>query len=57
MGDIMVMHSDGLKTHWGKTDFPELEREPASLAARKILNALARENDDATVIVVKRDRQ
>lgn len=52
--NLMVLHSDGLRTHWGWNDFRDLERETASVIAHKLLLALAREEDDATVIVVKR---
>jgi len=51
---IMVIHSDGLRTHWSASDFPELSSQSASAAAETLLQALARDQDDATVIVVKR---
>ena len=50
---IMVMHSDGLRTHWRWDEFPDLTRQSASVAAESLLSALARERDDATVIVVR----
>lgn len=49
----MVMHSDGLITHWRAEDFPQLENESATSSAGAILRALARENDDATVVIVR----
>jgi len=51
---IMVMHSDGLRTHWSWREFPRLPGQSASVAAEELLRTLARANDDATVIVVKR---
>ncbi len=55
-GQILVLHSDGLSTRWQWTDFPELAGESATVIAQRLLRALAKENDDATVMVV-RDRE
>ncbi len=52
-GHLLVLHSDGLRTHWGWKDFPNLAAQPAPALARQFLRLLAREEDDATVIVVK----
>lgn len=50
----LVLHSDGLKSHWQKGDFPGLwEAAPAEIAQR-LLRTLGREQDDATVVVVGR---
>jgi len=53
MESIMVLHSDGLKTHWQWRDFPNFTDLPAAAVAQQLLSKLAREEDDATVIVVK----
>ena len=50
---IMVMQSDGLSSHWRWHDFPEIPDAPASSIAQRLLDRLAKDNDDATVIVVK----
>ena len=52
--NVMVLHSDGLSTHWGWKDFPDLADKPASVAAQTLLRALAKDQDDATVIVVRK---
>jgi anti-sigma regulatory factor (Ser/Thr protein kinase) len=52
-GMVLVMCSDGLRTHWRWDQFPDLPRQDASAAAEGLLRALAREQDDATVIVVR----
>ena len=52
---VMVLHSDGLSTHWRWEELPHLADQPATGIARELLRALARDNDDATVVVV-RDR-
>ena len=50
----MVMHSDGLRTHWGWGEFPNLLRQSASAAAEELLRKLARDQDDATVLVIRK---
>jgi len=50
---IMVIQSDGLRTHWRWDEFPDLPSQSAAAAAESLLRALAREQDDATVIVVR----
>lgn len=50
---VMVMHSDGLATRWQWEDFPDLQDTPATTAAWQLLHRLARDDDDATVLVVK----
>jgi len=50
---ILILHSDGLTTHWEWQDFSKLTGKPASLIAQELLRSLAKENDDATVVVVK----
>lgn len=59
---ILVLHSDGVATHWGWKDFPgwadpqaagTAERSPPAAAmAQELLRAKAKDEDDATVIVV-----
>ncbi|HTU33741.1 MAG TPA: anti-sigma regulatory factor [Candidatus Acidoferrum sp.] len=51
---LLVMHSDGLRTHWQWSDFPGIETEPAQVAASRLMRALAEDNDDATVLAVRR---
>jgi anti-sigma regulatory factor (Ser/Thr protein kinase) len=52
-GNVLVLHSDGVTPHWGLEDFPALANESASVMAQHLLRALAKTNDDATVLVVK----
>jgi anti-sigma regulatory factor (Ser/Thr protein kinase)/serine/threonine protein phosphatase PrpC len=52
-GQIMVLHSDGVRSHWQWEDFPALREASASRAAQRLLDRLARDDDDATVMVVK----
>jgi anti-sigma regulatory factor (Ser/Thr protein kinase)/serine/threonine protein phosphatase PrpC len=50
---VLVMHSDGVSAHWEWGDYPELQDASAASAAQLLLHRLARDNDDATVVVVK----
>jgi anti-sigma regulatory factor (Ser/Thr protein kinase) len=50
---VLVLHSDGIKAEWRWTDFPGLEHEKAQAIARRLFQALARDRDDATVLVMK----
>jgi anti-sigma regulatory factor (Ser/Thr protein kinase)/serine/threonine protein phosphatase PrpC len=53
MGNVMVLHSDGLTTHWRWQDFPDLEGQSAAVIAQRLIQTLAKEEDDATVLVIK----
>ena len=55
---MLVLHSDGVATHWGWKDFPgwghaQAGAPPAAAMAQELLRAKAKDEDDATVIVVK----
>ena len=52
-GSVLVVHSDGLHTHWRCDEFPEDVWESPETAARILLENHAREEDDATVLVVR----
>jgi anti-sigma regulatory factor (Ser/Thr protein kinase) len=50
---VLILHTDGLRTHWQWQDFPGIQQEPAGMIARKLLHSLAVEDDDATVLAVR----
>lgn len=52
-GQIMVFHTDGLSTRWRKKDFSKFENESAKFIALLMLRTLAKNEDDATVVVVR----
>lgn len=51
--NILIIYSDGLRSHWQWKDFIDLEPESSAVIAQKMLHRLSRDNDDATVLVVK----
>jgi anti-sigma regulatory factor (Ser/Thr protein kinase) len=50
---LLVLHSDGLRSHWQWDDFPGIEREPAQAIAARLLRELGTTNDDATILAVR----
>jgi anti-sigma regulatory factor (Ser/Thr protein kinase)/serine/threonine protein phosphatase PrpC len=52
-GSILVMHSDGISSHWKWEDFIHLAGKSATSMAHSFLRTLAKDNDDAAVMVVK----
>lgn len=52
---VLVFHSDGLSTHWTWSDFPELSDQPANIVAQQLLRRLANPQDDATVLIVRKN--
>lgn len=51
--DLLIMHSDGLQAHWNWADFSELHHlEPAIIASR-LLAAVGKIEDDATIIFAR----
>jgi anti-sigma regulatory factor (Ser/Thr protein kinase) len=53
LGNVLILHSDGLRTHWSWNDFPDVAEQPAQSLAQEFLRLLAKKEDDATVIVVR----
>jgi len=52
-GCVLVLHSDGLSTHWRWDDLPDVGRQAAADIARELLRRHAKDSDDATVLVVR----
>ena len=50
---LMVMHSDGISTHWDLGAYPGLAARHASVIAAVLYRDFSRHSDDATVLVVK----
>jgi anti-sigma regulatory factor (Ser/Thr protein kinase) len=50
---ILIIHSDGLNTHWQWDDFRDSARETPGVIAQLLLRKLGKIEDDASVVVVK----
>ena len=52
-GALLILHSDGLTTHWATTDYPGLASRHAGLIAGVLYRDHDRGRDDVTVVVLK----
>jgi serine/threonine protein phosphatase PrpC len=52
-GNILVLLSDGVTTHWRWKDVAHLATVSATVMAQQLLRRFAKDTDDATVVVVK----
>jgi anti-sigma regulatory factor (Ser/Thr protein kinase) len=52
-GSVLVMHSDGLKSHWNPEEYPGLTRRHPGLVSGLLYRDFRRECDDVTVIVAR----
>ncbi len=51
--DLIILHSDGLTTHWKFDDFPGLVTRSSAIIAGMMYKHFKRGKDDATVVVVR----
>jgi anti-sigma regulatory factor (Ser/Thr protein kinase) len=54
-GDLMVLHSDGLSTHWDLRAYPGLTQKTCALMAGVLYRDFGRARDDATSVVVRQN--
>ena len=52
MGQLLIMHSDGLQTRWRLTDYPGLSRRHPAVIAAVLHRDFCRNRDDVTVMVI-----
>ncbi len=52
-GALLILHSDGLATHWTLADYPGLAAKHAGLVAGVVYRDHDRGRDDVTVVVLK----
>ena len=50
-GSLVILHSDGIGTHWNLNDYPGLSMRDPALVAGVIYRDHVRGNDDATILV------
>jgi hypothetical protein len=51
---LLIMHSDGMATHWSLGKYPGLGPRHAGVVAAVLYRDLARGRDDVTVLVVRK---
>jgi anti-sigma regulatory factor (Ser/Thr protein kinase) len=52
-GATLVLHSDGISTHWNLSDYPGLAAHDPAIIAGVVFRDFSRGNDDATIVVAK----
>lgn len=52
-GTTLIMHSDGVATHWKMSQFPGLQAQPPATVAGVLYRDALRGRDDATVLVAR----
>ncbi len=52
-GATLVLHSDGISTHWNLFDYPGLAAHDPAIIAGVVYRDFSRGNDDATIVVAK----
>jgi len=52
-GATLILHSDGIGTHWSLSDYPGLAAHDPAIIAGVVYRDFTRGNDDATIVVAK----
>ena len=50
---LLIIHSDGIRTHWGLHELDDIVREPPAVIARQLLFKYGKPDDDATVVAAR----
>ncbi len=54
--NVLVLHSDGISSHWDWQDIPGWMAKPVAAMAQELLSARGKAEDDATVVVARNER-
>ena len=52
-GEILIMYSDGVRSHFGLEDMPDIFRKDAKTIAKDVIRMFGKKIDDASCIVLK----
>ena len=52
-GDVVLLYTDGVRTHFALEEYPELLSERAGAAAANVVRRFGKEHDDASCIVLR----
>ena len=52
-GEILIMYSDGVRSHFGPEDMPDIFRHDAKTIAKDIIRMFGKKIDDASCIVLR----
>jgi len=51
--DVLLMHTDGVKSRFGMNDYPNIYYEHASTIAKTVVDKFSRSYDDATCLALR----
>ncbi|RLD26012.1 MAG: hypothetical protein DRI70_06245, partial [Bacteroidetes bacterium] len=51
--DVLVMHTDGIKSYFNENDYPGILNDNAKTIANNLIKKFGKNNDDATCIVIR----
>jgi len=51
--DVLVMHTDGIASHFDVSDYPEILNDDAKTIANNLIKKFGKNDDDATCIVIR----
>jgi hypothetical protein len=54
IGDLLVMHTDGISSHFDQSKYPQLATEEVDVSAREMIRRFGRTYDDAACLIAKR---
>lgn len=52
-GDLLVLHTDGIRSNFALTDYPQLVSDDPARIARTIVDHFGKDHDDATCLVLR----
>lgn len=52
-GDMLIIYTDGLSAHWHWSEFSKLDKKSAATIAKHLMDKLGKQEDDATIVVVR----
>jgi serine/threonine protein phosphatase PrpC len=52
-GDIVVMYTDGVKTHFNASEYPRLQTDTPREVAENIVHRFGKAHDDASCLVMR----
>lgn len=55
-GDVLVLHTDGVKENFDESDYPELLKDDVKEIAETIVNRFGRKDDDAACLALRYER-
>jgi serine/threonine protein phosphatase PrpC len=54
VGDILLLHTDGISSHFDRSQYPQLPTEDVEVGAREMIRRFGRTYDDAACLIVRR---